>query len=843
MTDTDRLAEERAAMDDCDTRPIHDIGLIQDFGCLITTDLRAKRVLRASENTGEILGVSVGSVLGADPVEPFSRDTVHAIRNAAAHPTIADQRETVALHNTPAGAVDLSIFVSGDEVVIEAEPRAAGAPDPLSATSTAQRAVARLVSATEPQKLLRSSCEELRSLTGFDRVKAYRLLPDGAGEVVAESLVPGVDSFLGLRFPATDVPQTARRVFSQASRRNIRSVGAEPVPILDGQSDLPPLDLTLSVLRGVAPVHLVYLRNMGVQASMSLPIIVDGRLWGLFALHHRTEYVPDAPTGAAAEIVARAVSLQLTHLESLARRPRERECATVAASLFAADDSPLGVRSLFSTNATGLYRLWECDGVALVGQERVEVHGDTPPADTITAIVRRVTDGVGFGESGASAGDRGRSPLSTTEASTLVPDASLGPTAGVLVLPHPLPTFTAIVVCRNARPRELRWAGDPAKQVERIADEYRLNPRASFADYVETVSGTGDDWTADDLVIAQVLQDALERSPLGTALTDRDNHRQGLIVRELNHRVRNVLALVQSLINQTGTDVETVTEYVDGLSGRVRALADAHRLVTGADWHEIDLVELAHAVLDPFRGVTRSLDIEGPRVRVTADLASLLSLVFYEMATNAVKHGAWSVPGGLVTCRWGLGTDGTHLTWVESDGPPVGVPEREGFGLSMIRDSLSFEFGATASVDFDRNGLRVSVLMPSGAGPLDDGGTSRLGRALVVEDDFVIGREIVGVLRGLGVSEVLAAPTVAAALEIIADSDLDFAVLDANLRGEFSGPVAEQLAVSQVPFVYVTGYGSNDEQLLGLGARAVFSKPIDEARLAAIVSETVWKAT
>src|SRR5690606_4190654 len=173
------------------------------------------------------------------------------------------------------------------------------------------RAIARIQQQTCIDDLLRVTVEELRKLTGFDRVMAYRFLPDDSGEVVAEWRRDDLEPFVGQRYPASDIPAQARRLYILNPLRLIANLEYRPVPlqpqhnVLTGQ----PLDLSRSVLRSVSPIHVEYLTNMGVAASMSISIVVDNRLWGMFACHHTTPYLVPRAMRMSCQLLSQIVSV------------------------------------------------------------------------------------------------------------------------------------------------------------------------------------------------------------------------------------------------------------------------------------------------------------------------------------------------------------------------------------------------------------------------------------------------------------------------------------------------------------------------------------------------------
>ncbi|HEY0353382.1 MAG TPA: GAF domain-containing protein, partial [Enterovirga sp.] len=281
------MAETTARVDlsNCEREPIHILGAVQPIGFLIalTSDWM---IGRASANTEDFIGLAPDALLGRPLAEVFSSKAVHDLRNRMSMLRGPDAVErifsVILVESFP--PFDSAIHVSGGQIVIEAQPASDEHGD---ATGTVRSMTTRLDQTPELPAFFNEGARQVRALTGFDRVMVYRFAGDGSGEVVAEACKPGIGTFKGLHYPASDIPAQARELYKRNLLRVISDVDAPAVPVqpqLDETGQ--PLDLSLSVLRAVSPIHIEYLKNMGVRASMSISIVVDDRLWGLFACHH-----------------------------------------------------------------------------------------------------------------------------------------------------------------------------------------------------------------------------------------------------------------------------------------------------------------------------------------------------------------------------------------------------------------------------------------------------------------------------------------------------------------------------------------------------------------------------
>ncbi len=332
--------------------------------------------------------------------------------------------------------------------------------------------------------------------------------------------------------------------------------------------------------------------------------------------------------------------------------------------------------------------------------------------------------------------------------------------------------------------------------------------------------------------------------------------RQMLLAREVDHRARNVLAVVQSILRLTRA--EDPRRYVQAVEGRVAALARAHTLLSRDRWTGAGLQDVLHEELTAYRGAGR-VALHGPAVRLRPDAVQPLSMVLHELATNAAKYGALSIPGGRVEVAWELVPQAgapsgqpsspgrLDLRWTERDGPPLlAPPARQGFGSTLISATLRDQLQGESCFDWRPEGLCCAISLPldlvipaapaiappAAAPPASDAGVSLRGRrVLLVEDEPLIRLLMEATLARLGCTVIGPAGTLKEAQDLAAreSDDLDAAVLDVNLQGEVSYPVAAALAARGVKVIFVTGYDNLPPR--HSSQAQVLRKPVDEAAL------------
>lgn len=849
-----RRQREAAAIENCEDEAIEAIGTIQTFGSLVGLDPTLTEITHASANLEDEVGVDASWILGRSAEVLFGAELMHRMRNAAGLRTIRSHREYLGRQTVAASEVDVAVHAVEGTFIVEMQAAAdvVASPD---AFGLVRQAMAQVDLEADVEQVLLDAVHPLRALSGFDRVMAYRFAPDGSGEIVAESRRVTVDSFLGLHFPGFDIPQAARRLYASTPIRTISDVDAVDHPILVSPTaggDAADLDLGLAVLRGIPEVHTQYLRNMGVRSTMSLPIVVDGELWGLFSFHHHEPRPLSAGLLMACEVTGRTLSLGIDRQVRHQRWTTSSKSVDLVAALVVQDDGSAGIGVTWDSLSRELVDVLPCDGVALLLADQLYVNGNCPDE----AVIRTV------------AGQLGTSDRAVTVDDLIdrFADLDLGTTAGAAVVNSGGAEPISIVFFRELARRSVRWAGNPQKRIEEVADELRLHPRSSFESYVESLGNRSRAWEGADVLAADGLHAGLVSALRIRRAAHAHSERMGLVVRELNHRVRNLLALVQSLAVQTRDSSTGLDDYAEGLQDRLALLASAHDLLTERQWGAVDLETLFERTGAPF-AVGDNLELDGPEVLIDPSVVSIISLMIHELFSNAARHGALSVPTGVVRVSWTLDDSWLRLAWVEVSGPPVAEPVRSGFGTVILAEAVPFELEGQATLDFPSSGLEAMVSIPARLvaspdaleedevegdatdttdTPPDDRNRRR-GRladlskpVLVVEDDFLVSRETVRLLHEFGCESVAAAATADQALQAMDKQDFAFALLDVNLRGEFSGGIALRLRELGVPFAFVTGYGA--EASLDSFNVPIVQKPINRKLFHDCVVELASKA-
>ena len=335
----------------------------------------------------------------------------------------------------------------------------------------------------------------------------------------------------------------------------------------------------------------------------------------------------------------------------------------------------------------------------------------------------------------------------------------------------------------------------------------------------------------------------------------RAEERQILLAEEVDHRARNVVAVVQSIMRLTRA--ETIDEYIGALDGRIGALSNAHRLLAGSRWEGADITRLVEEEFAPYRAAANERVLaRGPMLLLPPATAQTIALALHELATNAAKYGALSDGAGRVELVWRVGSGKLELVWAESGGPRITPPSRRGYGSRAIVAGIERQLGGTVHFDWQAPGLRCTMSVPHESGkdvfnrgPIErarnDGGSigdfepdSDDKRVLLVEDEPLVSMMLADMLSAFGHKVDGPYSRFSDAILAAKSNNLQAGILDVNLGGEKTYAVADILTNRKIPFAFVTGYGP-DSIVSEFAGAPVLQKPIEAAKLHALLQQIV----
>jgi light-regulated signal transduction histidine kinase (bacteriophytochrome) len=486
----------QADLSNCELEQIHLAGSIRPFGVLLVVREPDLTIIQASANGSEwlrreggLLGLHLGQ-LGGDLVERLRnlmREPLNEIPAA-----VRCRVETLdfdldgLLHRHPGGGLIVELTASSP---------------PLDLSGFVCDAL-RSVSATASLGVLADeSARIFKELLGYDRVMVYRFDEQGHGEVFAESREPELEPLLGNRYPASDIPQIARRLYVRNRIRVLEDVEYRPVPLTPRRCPATGehLDMSLCYLRSMSPIHIQYLKNMGVSATLVASLLVGGRLWGLISCHHYSPRSTQYELRVASELLAEAVSTRISALQSFAQTQAELSVRRLEQRMIDAISRSGDWEHALFDNPQALLQPLSASGAALLCDGRTRTAGSVPGTQRLRAI-------------GDWLDERGKGGLVAT--SSLGADApafaDLGPeVSGLLAVPLSSCAGEYLVWFRPERVHTLTWGGNPYKAVELGDDPSQLSPRRSFAKWYQLVEGTSDPWTPDDLTTGRLIGESV----------------------------------------------------------------------------------------------------------------------------------------------------------------------------------------------------------------------------------------------------------------------------------------------------------------------------------------------
>lgn len=555
MSDLHSPAFGEADLTNCERELIHLAGSIQPYGVLLVLREGSFTIAQLSANSLDVWGIAANRLLD-QPVGLLGGDLKATVRGLArtsgltepeplrCHTVVEGRRRDFegALHRDVAGGLIVELQLVCDTAV---DPRPWLAQLPI--------ALKRFAAAPNLAALADAVAKSFRDMAGYDRVMVYKFDPDGHGKIVAEARDPRLDSLLGHHYPASDIPQRARELYIRNRVRVLVDVNYAPVPLVPQLSPVSggELDMSLCQLRSMSPLHLQYLKNMGVTATLVVSLVREGRLWGLVAAHHYQPRLLCQGLKAASELMGEVIATRIAAIENYAHAQVAILVRQLEQRLIEATSSEGDWRLALFRNPRTLLQPFEATGAALFHEGDVLTIGEVPSTPELRALL-------GWVQTQPGAGPKTELPFScssvghaNTSLESLTPVAS-----GVLAVRLSNSRADYLMWFRKEQLTSVTWAGDPTKPVIGN-DPLELSPRRSFAAWSEIVRGTALPWSGTEILLARAV---------GLALVD-------IIVQV--HAVR--LLIAEDQLRQTRATVQNANEpvLIADAGGRVLFANDA----------------------------------------------------------------------------------------------------------------------------------------------------------------------------------------------------------------------------------------------------------------------------
>lgn len=711
------MLEDDIALTTCDLEPIHIPGSIQPYGVMLI----------ANPGSGEIVGYAgedpaLAGLLGK-PIEEVLGQSHAAVVESLPRTGIQ------VLGEVPFGGVrnDVVAYASDGCLVVELTPKFDDAAIDATFLSQLETLEARLERAASLEDLCNEATRIFQRLTGYSRVMVYRFIDDDAGVVLGESIADDSPSFMRHHFPAWDIPRQARALYVRNKVRVIADVHYRPAPVISASSSLTGIDMSDSTLRSVSPVHIQYLRNMGVAASASMSIVKDGVLWGLVACHHHSPRPLSLGTRLACQVMA-------TSLARLIRGREETELYRERIRLRAREDGILArlgedrsLAEFFARSGNDLAEMLRADGFAAVQGADLFRAGHCPDPAQVRAIaehVRRPTL---------------MRPMATRElAKDYAPAAAFRETAsGLLAVTMSTEVPTILMWFRAEQLQTVKWAGNPHENVPHEPGAL-LTPRASFEAWSESVHGRSDEWslaeTESAARIVRLLLDSrnnarirLLNREMTTTLRENESliAQKDFLLREVNHRVQNSLSLVAAFLKMQSRGASDETRRaLEEAESRLMAVSLVHRRLYQDD--SVEIIDLSRYLDELVQELLSAID-ENWRRQIRLDLAPMLvstdravsiGLVVNELLTNVTKY-AYDGRPGPVTVKVEQHRGRLRIVVVDAGKGRGTAVSGTGFGTKMISALVQRLEGR---LDYEDNGPGTRVVIDAPAQGKDETG-------------------------------------------------------------------------------------------------------------------------
>ncbi|MEM8966541.1 MAG: ATP-binding protein [Bacteroidota bacterium] len=497
----------------CDQEPIHIPGSIQPHGVLMVLDKQDFRILQISANTSSLLGRASESLLNQPLDILLKKEYVELLQEELPNQGRVSQNTflknvnpfrlmiNVAGEETTFNGV---VHFSNDRLILELEPLSQ--QDSLSFThfyDLSRKSLLALQSADELEDLYQVAVREVQLLTGFDRVLIYQFDDEWNGDIVAEARNDNVDSYLGLHFPNTDIPAQARALYTINWLRYIPDATYEAVPILSTEKSIAPLDLSHSILRSVSPIHLEYLANMGVKATLTISLIKDSQLWGLIACHHSSTFLVPYQLRVASEYIGQILSLQLALKQKSENQIKILTLRRIHALLIENITRKKDYEQSFIHLKDETLGLTNASGAAICHEKCITLIGTTPNQEEVSQLCEWVADKT----------DEQQNLFYTTHLAKHYPAAAnfVDQAAGLLAILIAKPQQSYILWFRREVIQEVNWGGKPDKFYQKEENGLlKLHPRKSFALWAEQIEGSSLAWDNEHITMARELGNAIK---------------------------------------------------------------------------------------------------------------------------------------------------------------------------------------------------------------------------------------------------------------------------------------------------------------------------------------------
>ncbi|WP_375561924.1 ATP-binding protein [Bernardetia sp. OM2101] len=625
--------ELKTAIENCAKEPIARLGFIQPHGFLILFSEQMK-VLGVSQNLTEQIKYNFDEIINTSISKLLGNRQTKFLKNKIKNVDLEDEasyyKAISPLHfflkvNNEKMSFDGVIHKNRHDFVLELEPINVEINEIPKDNfyQINKKSIIRFQYSHKLTELYKIIVEEIQTITGFDRVMLYKFNKEYDGQIIAEVKKESMDAFYDLWFPSTDIPKQARDLYLKNLLRLIVDVNYTPSPILlENSINHEALDLTYSTLRSVSPVHIEYLKNMGVGASMSISIVIDGKLWGLISCHHNSAKKVDYSTRMTAEFFAQLVSLQIERLEKNEIQYDKLEKQTLSEGIIESLNEEKNVYTGLIKKGNSFLKLTNADGFAVLTGDTQEKNilklGITPESKQILEIKDWLE--LNYPK------DIFYSNCIKEDIPTIKIPATL--CSGILSVSISSEDNSRVIWFRKELQQNISWGGKPQKVVLKEEDKFVLKPRNSFAKWNQSVEFQSEKWTASEREIAKAIQ-----SKIFYIITQNMNeYREELRRKELEQQVQIRTEELTTTNEKLNTEIQTREKIAYQLKEGMRLLE-----LTNKELEHFAYVA-SHDLQEPLRAISSFSQLLEKRYKGQLDEKADMYIGFIIEGSNRMKN-------------------------------------------------------------------------------------------------------------------------------------------------------------------------------------------------------------
>ncbi|TAE59775.1 MAG: GAF domain-containing protein [Nostocales cyanobacterium] len=645
------ITSDNVNLTNCAKEQIHIPGSIQPHGTVIVVDQESFNIIQASTNVDIFFARPHTDLINTHLTEILDQTIIQKIQDCLNQDFSAINPLRIKINNQH---LNLIVHENDNLVFLEFEPiDEKYNNDFLSFYNMTKKVIDQMQSSGNLQELSEVIVKNIRELTNFDRVMVYRFDADASGDVIAEAKQEELESLYGLRYPAIDVPDTAKKLYSLNYIRLIPDIEYQPVPLPNHPENNQPFDLSYSTLRSVSPCHIEYLENMGVRASMSISLIHENKLWGLIACHHYSpKYLP-YEVRSACEFLGKVMSLNLIAKADQENLNYKVQIKEKLSELFEKLSHTVDISESLYNNLDLLQSIVNAQGLAICFENEIRLFGVTPELNDIHNLVNFLKS------------HQSHNLYFTDRLPEICPSAvkfqSLA--SGIIILYLSRVENSYIIWFRPEVSQTVKWAGNPHKEAKLEADgTLTLSPRKSFELWKQTVTGRSLPWLSYEiqqvmefrnLLIDIIFKKSNELLELNIELK-RSNDELDSFAYIASHDLKEPLRGIYNYSYLLLEDYQAALDE-DGnrklntlmtLTKRMEKLIDVLLYYSRLGRKEliIENVNIAEIVANDIKNIiqasqTENIDIRIPRKipNIKADKI-LVEEVFLNLITNAIKY-------------------------------------------------------------------------------------------------------------------------------------------------------------------------------------------------------------